>query len=115
MPSIWYPCLLSKDRNELEIAGELSLAHGGFVTIGRGEATRRRILSLSAVIFNSMPQFFSATQSSSRRNDSFVIVKEAENQTTASRTTFDAEVLRFRRRSPIPEIGWGFSKILNLI
>jgi hypothetical protein len=70
-------------------------ASGGFVTIGRGEARcSRRILSLSAVIFNSMRQFFSATQSSSRRNDSFAIVKESENQTTAERTTFDAEVPR---------------------
>jgi hypothetical protein len=75
-------------------------ASGDFVTQGRGEATRRRILSLSAVIFNSMPQFFSATQSSSRRNDSFACVKEAENQTMASRTTFDAEVRRFDAVAP---------------
>jgi hypothetical protein len=76
-------------------------ASGGFVTSGRGEARwERRILSLSAVIFNSMPQFFSATQSSSRRNDSFARVKEAENQTTASRTTFDAEVRRVDAVAP---------------
>jgi hypothetical protein len=61
-----------------------------------------------------MPQFFSATQSSSRRNDSFARVKEAENQTTASRTTFDAEVRRARRRGPIPEIGWGCLNSLNI-
>jgi hypothetical protein len=60
-----------------------------------------------------MRQFFSATQSSSRRNDSFARVKESENQTTASRTTFDAEVRRFRRRGPISK-GWGFSKIVNI-
>jgi hypothetical protein len=61
-----------------------------------------------------MRQFFSATQSGPRkRNDSFARVKESENQTTASRTTFDAEVRRFRRRGPISK-GWGFSKIVNL-
>jgi hypothetical protein len=60
-----------------------------------------------------MRQFFSATQSSSRRNDSFARVKESENQTTGERTTFDAEVRSARRRGPILK-RWGFSKIVNL-
>ena len=41
-------------------------------------------------------------------------VKEAENQTTGSRTTFDAEVRSARRLRPIPAIGWGHLKYLNL-
>jgi hypothetical protein len=41
-------------------------------------------------------------------------VKEAENQTTGERTTFDAEVRSARRLRPIPAIGWGHLKYLNL-
>ena len=41
-------------------------------------------------------------------------VKEAENQTTGERTTFDAEVRSARSRSPIPAIGWGHLKYLNV-
>jgi hypothetical protein len=91
---------LNFDPGVLEIAGTLAYSERRLCNEReRGEARcSRRILSLSAVIFNSMPQFFSATQSSSRRNDSFARVKEAENQTTASRTTFDAEV---RRLDPV--------------
>jgi hypothetical protein len=42
------------------------------------------------------------------------IVLETENQTTGERTTFDAEVRSARRSGPIPAIGWGFLKSLNL-
>jgi hypothetical protein len=57
-------------------------ASGDFVTQGRGEARcSRRILSLSAVIFNSMPQFFSATQSGPPQSETIPpIVLESENQ-----------------------------------
>jgi hypothetical protein len=54
-------------------------ASGGFVTQGRGEARcSRRILSLSAVIFNSMRQFFSATQSGPPQSET-IPLRESKN------------------------------------
>jgi hypothetical protein len=62
--SIWYPCLQRRSLHRSSLQGRSRTASGGFVTSWRSEARcSRRILSLSAVIFNSMRQFFSATQS----------------------------------------------------
>jgi len=97
------------------LQGRSRLAHDSFVTIGRGEAL---FLDGFPVVSGhghpSRRREGPVTQSSSRRNDSFARVKEAENQTTGERTTFDAEVRSARRLRPIPAIGWGHLKYLNL-
>jgi hypothetical protein len=70
------------DRNELEIAGELSLAIGGFVIPWRGGARQSRIQDYQRAFSVSRGSSSTTAKSQSRQN---------ENQTTGERTTFDAK------------------------
>jgi len=90
------------------------LAIGGFVIPRRGGARQSRVQDYQRAFSVPRGGCGPATQPAWRAKQFRQSFAVAKNQATASRTTFDAEVRRARRRGPIPEIGWGCLKSLNL-